>query len=258
MSSTSHRDAYHAFTTGCALITTVGTDGPNVMAAEWTFNVSYEPFLILVAVDPGNRTHDVILESKEFGVNLIADDQIAAMGFAGHYSKSDTDKLSSELFVMYPGKRIRAPMIRGALLNAECRLVESYRMGDHTAFVGEVVDFTAEPEKAPLVLHHGSHRLGERITREPGLIVSATPMRAGRGTAVIVTGELTGPDREGTPVAIRVLGSNGAPAVETTAKSGVGGGFSARLELPATLPAGTITLEARGPGVEGRARIDIL
>ena len=84
MSSTMLRDAYRAFTTSCAWITTHGSDGPNVMAAEWAFNVSYDPFLILVAIDPANRTHDLILESKEFGVNLIPEDQVTAMAFAGH------------------------------------------------------------------------------------------------------------------------------------------------------------------------------
>ena len=118
MPSGNLRDAFPAFTTTCALITTDGPHGPNVMAAEWTFNVSYRPFLILVAIDPGNRTHDMILESQEFGVNLVAEDQVAAMGFAGHYSKADTDKLSSEAFDTFPAKHIRAPLIRGALLAA--------------------------------------------------------------------------------------------------------------------------------------------
>src|SRR5512136_2907530 len=123
MSMESLRDAFRAFTTTCALITTDGPRGPNVMAAEWTFNVSYRPFLILVAIDPANATHDIILESKEFGVNLVSEDQTAAMAFAGHFSKAEVDKLSSERFETYPGQTIHAPMIRGALLNAECRLL---------------------------------------------------------------------------------------------------------------------------------------
>ena len=191
MSSENLRDAFRAFTTTCALITTDGPRGSNVMAAEWTFNVSYRPFLILVSIDPANLTHDMVLESKEFGVNLVAEDQIAAMGFAGHYSKTDTDKLSSELFQTYPAKRIHAPLIRGAVLNAECRLVDHYPMGDHTAFLGEVLTFSVDPERPPIALHHGSHRIGERITRARGLVMAATPMSTRPGETVVVAGGLT-------------------------------------------------------------------
>ena len=126
MPSGSQGGAHRAFTTTCALLTTDGASGPNVMAAEWTFSVSYDSSLILLLVDPANQTHDMILESSEFGVNLVAENQVAAMAFAGHSSKADTDKLSSEVFETYPAARIRAPMIQGAVLNTECRLVAPY------------------------------------------------------------------------------------------------------------------------------------
>ncbi|HII40982.1 MAG TPA: flavin reductase family protein [Thermoplasmata archaeon] len=229
MPSGNLRDAFPAFTTTCALITTDGPHGPNVMAAEWTFNVSYRPFLILVAIDPGNRTHDMILESQEFGVNLVAEDQVAAMGFAGHYSKADTDKLSSEAFDTFPAKHIRAPLIRGALLAAECRLVAHYPMGDHTAFVGEVVEFSVGSEKSPVVLHHGSRRLGERIVRAPGLLVAVTPMSAQPGEAVATANAST--DEEGS--------------------------FRARLRVPPDLRSGRYLLEAAGEGARGQAHLEV-
>ncbi len=106
-------EAYRLFTTSVALITTAGRRGPNVMAAEWTFNVSYEPFLISVHIAPDEATHEAIVETGEFGVNLVAEEQRVAMAFAGHFSRLDVDKLSSEAFETYPAKRIRAPMISG-------------------------------------------------------------------------------------------------------------------------------------------------
>ncbi len=258
MTSDSLRDAFRAFTTTCALITTDGPHGPNAMAAEWTFNVSYHPFLVLVSIDPGNLTHDMILESKEFGVNLVADDQIAAMGFAGHYSKTDTDKLSSELFETYPAQHIRAPMIRGALLNAECRLVAHHPMGDHTAFVGEVVGFSVDPAKTPVVLNHGSHRIGERIVRQPGLVVAVTPMRAKPGEGLLVTGELTGPDRAGRDVAIRLQGPNGDSYAAAKASTDEDGSFRVPITPPGGGHAGRCLLVAESDGLEGHARVDLV
>ncbi len=257
MSSGTLRDAFRAFTTGCALITTDGPEGPNVMAAEWTFNVSYDPFLILVSIDPANRTHDLIREAKEFGVNLVSEDQIAAMAFAGHYSKADTDKLSSELFEVLPGTRIKAPMIGGSLLRAECRLVQEIPMGDHTGFLGEVVDFSVDSERKPIVLHHGSRHLGERMARSPSISVAVAPMTATRGGSIAITGELTAPERAGAPISLEAIGPDEVPLPADALRSSEDGGFTASVELPPDLRPGTYVVVARSGAVGGRARFEV-
>jgi flavin reductase (DIM6/NTAB) family NADH-FMN oxidoreductase RutF len=63
------------FLTNVGLITTDGPYGPNVMAAEWTHHVSYGPTLIAINVRGDDATAENITLSKEFGVNLAADDQ---------------------------------------------------------------------------------------------------------------------------------------------------------------------------------------
>ncbi len=257
MASDSLRDAFRAFTTTCALITTEGPRGPNVMAAEWTFNVSYHPFLVLVSIDPENRTHDMILEAKEFGINLVSEDQIPAMAFAGHYSKADTDKLSSELFETYPAKKIHAPMIRGSVLAAECRLVQAIPMGDHTGFLGEVVEFTVNPEAAPAVLHHGSRHLGERIAREPGVAVAVTPMEVAPGSEVSVTGELVRFQGGIVPITITIHDADGRPEAETTVQASADGSFGLVLRVPATTNTGVHGVLVQADGAEGRARLHV-
>ncbi len=257
MSSGNLRDAFQAFTTGCALITTDGPNGPNVMAAEWTFNVSYDPFLILVSVDPANLTHNLIRESKEFGVNLVTEDQVAAMGFAGHFSKADTDKLSSELFETMPAKVIRAPMIRGVLLAAECRLVREIPLGDHSGFLGEVVEFAVNPEARPLVLHQGSRHLGERITRAPGIALAVTPMRASVQSSVTIVGQLTAADRAGVEVSLAIEGPGQFPVPSESVRSSNEGEFRVTATVPVGMPRGTFLVSARAGQATGRARLEI-
>jgi flavin reductase (DIM6/NTAB) family NADH-FMN oxidoreductase RutF len=250
-------EAYRAFTTGVGLITTNGSKGPNVMAAEWTFHVSYEPFLIAVLVDPENATHAAIRETREFGVSLTSVDQVAAMGFAGHFSKHETDKLSSEIFATYPGRRIRAPMIAGAVLNAECRLVQEVPMGDHTAFVGEVLDVTVDPSKEPVVLHRGPRHLGPRIARGRAIAVAVTPMTAAPGTRVRIEGELTGADRARATVDISVRTDSRHEIARGRATTGPHGAFELDLSLPADLPAGAYAVVATHGDAEGRARLEV-
>ncbi|HEY7588153.1 MAG TPA: flavin reductase [Thermoplasmata archaeon] len=257
MASKNLRDAYRAFTTSVALITTNGPRGPNVMAAEWTSHVSYDPFLLSVHIDPANVTHDAILAAGEFGVNLAAEDQIDAMGLAGHYSKAETDKLSSELFATYPGRKVRAPMLHGSLLNAECRLVQSLRLGDHTAFIGEVLDFEVHPEMRPIVLHRGSHHLGRRIERRPRVVVTATPMEVTAGRSVSVIGEYTAPDRSHRPVTILLLDGDGTEILSASAETDEDGSYRARLRLPPGVAMGDYRLVSRIGPMEGGARVRV-
>ena len=255
MPSGSTHDAFRAFTTTCALITVNGPRGPNVMAAEWTFNVSYDPFLIAVHVDKANVTHDEILAAGEFGVNLVSEDQGAQMRFAGHFSKSETDKLSSEIFETYAAKRIKAPMLCGSVLNAECRLVQHFPVGDHTAFIGEVLEFSVDPGKRPLILHHGSHLLGDKIERRPALVLAATPAEAHPGARVTLHAQFASPSRD--RVTLALVTPDGEERPLATADPAGHDSFEAAVTLPDDVRPGPYTVVARIASVEGRAQVHV-
>ncbi len=258
MASGDLREAFRKFTTTVGFITTHGPRGPNVMAAEWTYHVSYRPFLVSVHIASDSATHEAIIETGEFGVNLTADDQVLAMGFAGHFSKHEIDKLSSEVFETYPAKRIKAPMIKGCLLNAECRLVQRIPMGDHTAFVGEVIEFSVDGSKGPVVLHRGAHRLGARLRRGARVVVAATPMEAAPGARIVAAGEFTAPKRSSKLIRVAVLGPNGEPVAEATTKTGEDGYFTTEVSLPGELEPGDYTVVARHRAAEGKARLKVV
>ncbi len=251
------REAYRQFVTGVAFITTQSSRGPNVMAAEWTYHVSYRPFLISVHLGPGKATHEAIAETREFGVNVVPDDMVTAMGFAGHFTKYEVDKLSSELFETYPARRIKAPMIRGCLLNAECRLVKEVPMGDHNAMVGEVVEFSLDTSKSPIVLHKGARRLGPPMERGMALALAGTPMKASPGAPITADGELTSPDRASKEVRVLLADPGGAEVARAMVKTGEQGYFGLELDIPKEAPPGVYTLIARHQSAEGRARIEV-
>ncbi len=159
-----------SFVTNVGLITSKGPAGEDVMAAEWTHHVSYAPFLIAVAIGRGKATPENILESKEFGVSIAAHDQNAMSSVAGSYSGHNVDKVAllKELgFEFYEGKKIKAPMVKGAVMNAECKLLQVVDVGDHPIFVGEVVELSHLP-KEPLAYHQAKYwRLGENLAQPP-------------------------------------------------------------------------------------------
>lgn len=148
------------FITNVGLITSDGPFGADVMACEWTHHVSYSPGLIAVCIAPNKATHENIKRTKEFGVNLCSTDQSVMSSVAGGYTGNKYNKIDAlkELgFEFYEAKKIRTVMIKGAAVNIECTLSKEIMLGDHTAFVGEVIEASNNADKAPLAYHRGKY-----------------------------------------------------------------------------------------------------
>ena len=151
-------NAHRYFATTVGLITTKSKNGPNVMAAEWTMHISYDPMLIAVFVHE-SPTYLNIKETKVFGVNIASDDQSELVNIAGGYSRTEIDKLAiPNTFKTYGAKHIDTPMIRGCAMNAECRVTAIEKIGDHIMVVGEAISAVFDERKFPLIYTRGNYR----------------------------------------------------------------------------------------------------
>lgn len=140
------------------MVTSHGSSGKNVMAAEWTMQISYEPILIAVFLHEGSVTLKNIRNTKEFGVNVASDNQSSLVNIAGGYSGIEIDKLNvRNSFKFLKSKHIKAPIIRGCIINAECKLFTMKKIGDHVMVVGKVVDMIYDKTKKPLLYHTGRY-----------------------------------------------------------------------------------------------------
>ena len=144
------------FVTNVGLITSNGPNGDNIMSAEWTHQVSYQPGLILISLKTTEATYNNIIKSKEFGVNLSGHEHAIIASVAGGSSGKNVNKIEAlkELgFKFFRAKKIKVLMVEGAALNVECKLVNKIEVGDHVAFVGEAVEVHPITAKEPLVYH---------------------------------------------------------------------------------------------------------
>ena len=158
------------FATNVGLTTSNGPHGYNIMATEWTHQLSYEPGLIAVCLRPQHATTVNIRKTKVFGVNICADNHNVVSSVSGNSSGKEVDKIKvlEGLGVkFYKGKNIDVMMVKGAAANFECKVVKEIELGDHIMFVGEVVDISVT-DKEPLVLSHGKYwKLTESIQKPP-------------------------------------------------------------------------------------------
>jgi flavin reductase (DIM6/NTAB) family NADH-FMN oxidoreductase RutF len=146
-------------------VVTVARDGkPNAMTAAWAVPVSHRPPLVVVHIAPQRYTHDIVMETKEFGLCILADDQMEVSQHAGTVSGGNMDKFQGEILKQKPSSVIGAPLLEGCAATMECKLEKAISMGDHTIFVGRVVAAERAAKKTPLVLHRGTYYgLGESV-----------------------------------------------------------------------------------------------
>ena len=158
-------DAHRYFVTGVSMITSSGTKGSNVMAVEWTMQISYDPMLIAIFIHKGSVTLNNITKTKEFGVNVASDEQSTAISTAGGFSRIEIDKLSiTDVFKTVKPKKIKTPLIQGCVLSAECRLFMKKTIGDHVMVIGKVVEIQYDKTKKPLIYHKNRYlQIGKQI-----------------------------------------------------------------------------------------------
>ena len=76
---------------------------------------------------------------------MLRSDQEA---LSGRFATKDIDKWSG---VAWRPGYADSPVLDGAIATFECRVTARHEGGDHVIYVGEVVDFSHEPEGDPLV-----------------------------------------------------------------------------------------------------------
>jgi len=152
------------FAESVAIVTVKQGDKLNAMTAAWTVPVSHRPALVVVHIAPQRLTHDMIVEAKEFGLSILADDQMELSQHAGTVSGRKVDKFASGILKPKQPKVIQTPVLEGCAATMECKLEKAISMGDHTIFVGRVLALERDLTKKPLILHRGTYyKLGESV-----------------------------------------------------------------------------------------------
>lgn len=140
------------------LVVTVDAQGRvDVMPAGWAMIASGTPPMFAVAVGHTRYTHHTIEQGKEFVIAFPSPGMEAATLYCGTHSGRHVDKLKETGLQTMPAKYVKPPLIKGAIINLECRLASATVAGDHTIFVGEVLTAYVEEGAGHLVNFGDNH-----------------------------------------------------------------------------------------------------
>jgi len=123
------------------LVTSVGKTGkPNIITLAWAMPASINPPLVAISVSPRRHSHTLIEETKEFVVNIPTLDMLDETVLCGTTSGRTHDKFKETGLTPLPGKKVKPPLIQECVGHLECKLHSQFTAGDHTIFVGEIVN----------------------------------------------------------------------------------------------------------------------
>ena len=135
---------------GLYVLTAFDGDDYAASGTNWLSQASFEPPLVMAGIKADSGAAAIVTKSNAFAVNVLGDDQID-IGKAFFRSTSvEGTQLNGHEFE--PGPKTRAPLILATPYWFECRVTDTVARGDHTVFVGEVVNAGVREEATPLVL----------------------------------------------------------------------------------------------------------
>ena len=123
---------------GLYVLTAAHADGRVAAATiNWVTQASFEPPLIAIGVKADSGAHSLIKDTKAFALNVLGKGQqgLAFTFFKPAEKKGDT--ISGEPF--RPGTT-GAPILTNLPAFVECTLEATVEKGDHSVFVGRVVE----------------------------------------------------------------------------------------------------------------------
>jgi flavin reductase (DIM6/NTAB) family NADH-FMN oxidoreductase RutF len=154
--SRQYRDAVGMFATGITVVTArAGGFGHGMTANSFT-SVSLDPLLVLVCVLRDAVMHKALDDVGRFGVSVLG----AGQEDLARYFSDPARPMGMAQFGPIdwrPGPVTGAPLLDGALASLECDVEATFPGGDHTVFLGRVLEVELGEAGGPLLYFGGEY-----------------------------------------------------------------------------------------------------
>ena len=123
---------------GLYVLTAESTDGDIAAATvNWVTQTAFKPPLIVIGVKADSGAHDIIKKVGVFALNILGKQQQSTAFAFFKQVERDGNTINGEAF--HNGST-GVPVLDNVPAYLECTLVETVEKGDHSVFIGEVVD----------------------------------------------------------------------------------------------------------------------
>ncbi len=124
----------------------------NAMTLNWATQVSFDPKWLGIGVERTAFTHELIDAGRVFALNLVDREDRAIVRRFTKPVDVDLDAKTLNGFPYVDGPLTGAPVLAQAVAYVECEVRQTVEVGNHTLFLGEVVNAAfLKDEEAPVL-----------------------------------------------------------------------------------------------------------
>jgi flavin reductase len=150
------RGIFGMFATGVTVVSAMAPAGAHGMTANSFTSVSLSPPLVLICVLRSARMHQAVLDGGSFGISVLSSRQRQLAQYFAHRRPRDGQEF--DMVDWRPGAYTGVPIIASSLAWMECQLRAVYDGGDHSIFLGSVLDLGRSDEADALLFFGGEYR----------------------------------------------------------------------------------------------------
>ncbi len=118
----------------------------NIITVAWTGIINSRPPMTYVSIRKSRHSHDILMKTGEFVINLTTEDLLKATDWCGVKSGRDVDKWKEMKLTKEEASEVGCPMIAESPVNLECRVTEVRELGSHDMFMAEIVKVHVDEE----------------------------------------------------------------------------------------------------------------
>ena len=162
-----------------AVMVSVGDmENSNIITVAWTGILSTDPPRTYISVRPSRHSHGILMEKREFVINLTNEALTLATDYVGVYTGAKVDKFEKCGLTKIESKEVAAPTIMEAPVSLECKVFDVIHSGTHDVFMADIVNVSCDEslldengrmcfERAKLIAYsHGEYyALGRKLGR---------------------------------------------------------------------------------------------
>jgi len=127
---------FRSISNGVYIVTVEDKGQINGVTTPWVTQLSYNPVMVMVAISPLRKCHEMITNSGQFALNVLASGQVDVASRFALTTGREMDKFEGVIPQRTPAGN---PLLSGVFAYIDCQLVKTVAVGDHSLFVGEVI-----------------------------------------------------------------------------------------------------------------------
>lgn len=157
-------DLFRRLTNGVYVVGVADGAERNAFTAAWITQVSFDPLLIALSVNPGHASYPLMAASKAFTVSILTAAQFEVARHFGTQSGRDVDKLAGQPWAPGPNG---IPFLSNAVAYLECQVTDEHPAGDHRIVLATVTGGELLSPDAQVLAYRDTGNLDESAALYP-------------------------------------------------------------------------------------------